>query len=1143
MYKFCHLHCHTEYSLLDGAAKVGHLVSTSKALGMEALAITDHGNMFGVPQFVAAATHEKIKPIIGCEFYLAADRHNHRDKVRYHQLLLAKNAIGYQNLAKLSSLAFLEGYYYKPRIDKALLRQYGAGLIATTGCLAGEIPKTILQRGAAAAEKLFVEWLDLFGEDYYIEIQRHDIQEQQICNRVLLAWAEQYQVKIIASNDVHYVTQSDSLAQDILLCLQTGRDYHDPNRMRFNNDQFFLKSPAEMGALFADIPDAITNTLTLAAQVEPPVLMRDILLPIFSLPDGFTDADAYLKHLAFAGASAKYGDVVAVADRLHYELSIIAETGFAGYFLIVQDFIEAAKRLGVIVGPGRGSVAGSLVAFCIGITKVDPIHYNLLFERFLNPERVSMPDIDVDFDDEGRKKVIDYVVAKYGKNQVASIITFGSMAAKSAIRDVARVLGLPLARANQMAKLIPERSGITLAEAFEEVAELAAMKKALTTPEGKILSLAENLEGLVRHTGIHAAGIIIAPHDLLQYIPVKTDKNTDLLLTQYDGSVLEQLGMLKMDFLGLKTLSIIKDALLLIEQNNGIQIDIDQIPLDDPLTFKLYQLGHTKGTFQFESEGMRQWLIKLKPTTLEELIAMNALYRPGPMQFIPNFVARKHGTEAIDYPHPLLGEILKSTYGIMIYQEQIIQTAREMAGYTLGGADLLRKAMGKKQVEEMAKQRDIFVKGCVQKHNIPSEKALAVFDIMEKFAQYGFNRSHAAAYSLIAYQTAYLKANYPTEYMAAVLTHHQGDIEKIAFFMEESKQQGIAVLGPDINESQVAFSASLDKKIRFGLGAIKGTGDAAVSAIIAARKDQGTFRDVFNFIESIPLKLINKKTIEALALSGAFDAIGPLHRKQYVYEGTTGTFIEKLLQYGHHIQKENRAQSLFSTIDYSPIKKPKPPHCVAYTPLEQAHIEQELVGFYISGHPLDPFKLEIKSFCNTTTQKLKNSSHNRGKVVIAGMVGAAVVKGKRNSLQLTLEDYDGSLQFALLEQDYIKYNTLLEKGQLLFLMGGIERNTAYSDHLPLLFKPNYIGLLADVRNKVAKGIHLTLRQHYIDDALVETLASCVQRYPGNAFIKISIVDEDEKIRIETLSKTHHVALDDALLKIFDTLPLDYILCG
>ncbi len=1141
MHHFCHLHCHTEYSLLDGAAKVERLIAANKQLGMDALAITDHGNMFGVPHFVAAAAKKGVKPIIGCEFYIAPDRHDHKDKTRYHQLLLAKNPIGYQNITKLCSLGFLEGYYYKPRIDKALLKQYKEGLIATTCCLGAEVPKTIIRRGEAAAEKLFVEWLELFGEDYYIELQRHGIKEQEICNVVLLRWAEKYNVPVIATNDVHYIAQEDSLAQDVLLCLQTGKDYNDPNRMRFSNDQFFLKSPEKMASLFADIPSAITNTLSLVEKIEAPSLTRDVLLPIFQLPDGFSDPNFYLSHLAFSGARAKYGSIsLEVENRLNYELAIIAQTGFAGYFLIVQDFIQAAVQLGVIVGPGRGSVAGSLVAFCIGITKIDPILYNLLFERFLNPERVSMPDIDVDFDDEGRKKVIDYVIQKYGRNQVASIITFGSMAAKSAIRDVARVLGIPLARANYMTKLIPDKLGITLSEAFEEVEELAQIKKAITTPEGKVLDLAERLEGLVRHTGIHAAGIIIAPNDIVDYIPVKTDKNSDLLVTQYDGSVLEGMGMLKMDFLGLKTLSIIKDAVLLIQQNISITIDIDLIPLDDPTTFKLYQSGNTKGTFQFESEGMRQWLIKLQPTTMEELIAMNALYRPGPMQFIPNFIARKHGKEPIEYPHPLLEAILKPTYGIMIYQEQIIQTAQAMAGYTLAGADLLRKAMGKKNAAEMARQRDVFLKGAAQKHKIPKEKAFAIFEIMEKFAQYGFNRSHAAAYSLIAYQTAYLKSHYPTEYMAAVLTHNQGDIEKIAFFMEESRQQGISVLGPDINQSQVNFSPGLYKEIRFGLGAIKGAGEAAVTAIIEARAQKGTFKDVFDFVESIPFKTVNKKTLESLALSGAFDTFKDLHRKQYVHESSGSSFIEKVIQYRNRMQKERieALQSLFAASGYSQLKRPLPPDCAPYAPLEQLRIEKELVGFYISGHPLDPFKIDIASFCNVTTQNILAIS--RKGVTIAGILTAASIKqnGKGNAFALlTLDDYHGSFNFALFGEDYLKYKHLLEVGTLLFLTGNVAPR--YGNQEIQNFKPQTINLLEEMRQKMAKGVHLELSEEHITTLLVNELEASVKRYPGKCFIRISITDHTAQITIPTLSSQYRVELNNELFGLFNELGIDF----
>ncbi|HLP35188.1 MAG TPA: DNA polymerase III subunit alpha [Amoebophilaceae bacterium] len=1133
MHNFCHLHCHTEYSLLDGAAKVDRLIAANKQLGMQALAITDHGNMFGVPHFVSSAAKQGIKPIVGCEFYMAPDRHNHKDKTRYHQLLLAKNSIGYQNLTKLCSLGFLEGYYYKPRIDKALLKQHKEGLIATTCCLGAEIPKAIIRQGEAAAELLFVEWLELFGEDYYIELQRHNIPEQDICNEVLVRWAAKYHVKMVATNDVHYIKHEDHFAHDVLLCLQTGKEYHDPGRMRFNNDRFFLKSPQEMAALFADVPEAISNTIDLVEKIDHLTLERDILLPIFTLPEGFSDADQYLAHLAFEGARRKFGHItLEVEERLRYELSVVAQTGFAGYFLIVQDFIDAATRLGVVVGPGRGSVAGSLVAFCIGITKVDPLRYDLLFERFLNPERVSMPDIDVDFDDEGRKKVIDYVVDKYGKNQVASIVTFGSMAAKSAIRDVARVLGVPLARANYLAKLIPDKLGTTLAEAFEEVPELAEIKRAMATEEGKVLSLAETLEGSVRHTGIHAAGIIIAPHNLMDYIPVKTDKNSDLLVTQYDGSILEQVGMLKMDFLGLKTLSILKDALRLIEENSGILIDIEQIPLDDPATFQLYQAGHTKGTFQFESEGMRQWLVKLQPTSMEELIAMNALYRPGPMQFIPNFIARKHGTEPIEYPHPLLENILKPTYGIMIYQEQIIQTAQILAGYTLGSADLLRRAMGKKKAEEMARQRDVFVSGAAQKNDIPKEKALAVFDMMEKFAQYGFNRSHAAAYSLIAYQTAYLKANYPTEYMASVLTHNQGDIDKIAYFMEESRQQGLVVLGPDVNTSQVTFSAHAGNEIRFGLGAIKGSGEAAVTTLIEARKNNGRpFRDIYDFVEVLPARSINKKTMECLALSGAFDGFTDLHRRQYVYEEAGSTFIEKVLQYGQQVKKAHMeaAQSLFAATSYNPIKKPVPPSCVPYVPLEQLRIEKELIGCYLTGHPLDPFQMDIKSFCNVTTQTILAAE--RQEVAVAGMLTECTIKqnGKGNSFALlTLEDYHGSVKFALFGEDYLKNKHFLEVGKFLFLVGSVA-NRPYGNQASQTFKPHTMHLLEDIRDKMAKGLHLTLDQEHITDALVTALEACMKQHPGKAMVKLSILDAVEQMVVPTLVKQYRVQLSNELV--------------
>ncbi len=1128
MSTFCHVHCHTQYSLLDGAAKINHLIAKTKQLGMHALAITDHGNMFGVPHFVAAANKEGVKPIIGCEFYIAPDMHDHKDKTRYHQLLLAKNGVGYKNLSRLCSLGFLEGYYYKPRIDKKLLRQHAEGLIATSCCLAGELCQTILCRGEEVAEKHFLEWLDIFGEDYYIELQRHGLKEQDECNKVLLKWAKKHQAKVIATNDVHYVEQRDSIAQDILLCLQTGKDYNDPNRMRFENNQFFLKSPKEMAALFADLPEALENTQEIVEKIHTPSLERDILLPIFQVPEGFSSQGAYLRHLTVKGAQQRYRTVTAMLEeRVNYELAIIQEMGFPGYFLIVQDFISAARKLGVVVGPGRGSVAGSVVAYCIGITNIDPIHYNLLFERFLNPERVSMPDVDIDFDDAGRQKVIEYVVNKYGRNQVAQIITFGSMGAKSAIRDVARVLGLPLDQSNRMAKFVPERPGTTLAQAFAEVPELAALKNDLSSPEGKVLSFAETLEGSARHTGIHAAGIIIAPNDLMNYIPVKSDKNSDLLVTQYDGSVVERVGMLKMDFLGLKTLSIIKDALALIEKNKGKRIDIDNLPLDDLKTFALYQQGDTIATFQFESEPMRQWLVKLKPNNIEDLIAMNALYRPGPMQFIPQFVARKHGQEKINYAHPLLEGILKNTYGIMVYQEQIIQTAQIMAGYTLGAADLLRKAMGKKKVDEMAKHREIFVQGAQEKHGIARAKALEVFDVMEKFAQYGFNRSHSAAYSVLAYQTAYLKAHYPAEYMASVLTHNQGDIDKITLFMDECKRQGIKVLGPDVNESDISFDVNQAQQIRFGLGAIKGVGEAAVEAIILERKGAQPFQDIFSLAERVNLKAVNKKTFESLAMAGAFDNFPYYHRRQYLHaENSKDSLIEKAIHYGHQMQqeKESAQQSLFMVTEESTArygKKPDIAPCTPYEKLEKLKLEKQVVGFYISGHPLDQYKVEREHFCNCHTQNVLNL---KGKEVrLAGIITECKIRQSKHGKPFglfTVEDYEGTLELNLFGEDFLKNQHMLQEGTFVYIMGSVLERYKQEDSWE--FKPRKLSLLSEIREKMSKTLQLHLSVTQINEPLATQLEQAITQHPGACQLTVTVAAPEEAMSVGLISRNYRI---------------------
>jgi DNA polymerase-3 subunit alpha len=808
---FSHLHVHTQFSLLDGAADISKLYKKAAADGMKALAITDHGNMFGAFKFVAEAGKHNVKPIVGCEFYVVDDRHKKvftkekKDK-RYHQLMLAKNAEGYKNLIKLCSLGYMEGLYSKwPRIDKELILKYHKGIIATTCCLGASVPQAILRDGEAAAEIEFKWWLDLFGEDFYIEMQRHDIPEQNTVNAVLMKFAKKYNVKVICSNDSHYVDQQDSNAHDILLCVNTGDLQSTPiatdeeggkgYRFGFTNDQFYFKTQDEMGKLFHDIPESLDNTQEIVDKVDVLKLKRDILLPNYVIPPEFKihsdmtpDADTlnqweYLKHLTFMGAKERYKDISPEAEeRINFELFTIRTMGFAGYFLIVADFIKAGRDMGVFIGPGRGSAAGSVVAYCTGITNIDPLKYNLLFERFLNPDRKSMPDIDTDFDDAGRQKVIDYVVDKYGKNQVAQIITYGSMAARTSIQDVGRVLDMPLSEVNALKKLVPETLGINLKTAIEQVPELQAIYKS-TDLKGVVLREAEKLEGSVRNTGVHAAGIIIAPYDLTDIVPVATAKDSDLLVTQYDGRVIEDAGVIKMDFLGLKTLTIIKDALRLIKQNHDHDIEIDYIPLDDADTYALYQRGDTNGTFQFESDGMQMYLRDLKPDKFEDLIAMNALYRPGPIEYIPNFIKRKHGLEPIVFDLADMEEYLGETYGITVYQEQVMLLSQKLAGFSKGDADVLRKAMGKKQIEVLNKMEAQFMDGATAKGH-PKDKLTKIWNDWKAFAQYAFNKSHSTCYAFVAYQTAYLKAHYPAEYMAAVL-NNQNNMEKITFFMEE----------------------------------------------------------------------------------------------------------------------------------------------------------------------------------------------------------------------------------------------------------------------------------------------------------------------------------------------------------------------
>ena len=1148
---FNHLHCHTQFSLLDGAASISGMMQKAQQDGMKAVALTDHGNMFGAFKFVAEASKYNVKPIVGCEFYVVEDRHKKQfskeDKDnRFHQLMLAKNATGYKNLSKLTSLGYMEGMYSKwPRIDKELIEKYHEGIIATSCCLAAEIPQAILNKGEEEAEELLKWWIDLFGEDFYIELQRHELDEQKIVNEVLLKFAKKYHLKIIATNDSHYVDQEDSTAHDILLCVNTGELQSKPvwkgsgfggkdYRFGFPNNEFYFKTQNEMNTLFSDVPVAIDNTNEIVDKVEHLKLERDILLPNFPLPPEFTSEDEYLKHLTFEGArsSKRYGEITAeIEERINHELGIIKTMGFAGYFLITADMINAGRDLGVMIGPGRGSAAGSVVAYALGITNIDPIKYSLLFERFLNPERISMPDIDTDFDDQGRQKVIDYVVDKYGYNQVAQIITYGTMAAKMAIKDVARVRDLPLSEANALAKLVPEMPGTTLEKAFNEVSELGEIRKQ-KSEQGLILEMAQKLEGSVRNTGIHAAGVIIAPDDLTNYIPVSTSKDSNLLVTQYDGKVIESAGMLKMDFLGLKTLTIIKDALALIKKNRGVDIDIDNINLEDEKTFALYQRGDTIGTFQFESAGMRKYLQILKPTNIEDLIAMNALYRPGPMEFIPNFINRKHGREKVEYPHELLEPILKNSYGIMVYQEQIMQTAQIMAGYSLGQADLLRRAMGKKKLDEMAKQREVFVAGAKEKHNIDRKKAEEIFAVMEKFAAYGFNRSHSAAYSVVAYQTAYLKAHYPSEYMASVLTHNQNNIDKITFFLDECRKQNIPVLGPHINESSMYFDVNKEGKIRFGLGAIKGTGEAAVEAIISERDEHGSFKDIFDFAERINLRAVNKKTFESLAMGGAFDCFKGTSRRQYLFqEGEQPSGIELAVRYGNSFQNDKNASqhSLFGGDSGVEIPKPKLPQCEPYSEIEKLKIEKDVVGFYISGHPLDQYKVDIENFCTCTLDQYKE--YKNQVIRLAGIVTKFVERTSKRGAPFglfSIEDYNDTIDVAMFGEDYMKHRHLLQVGGFVYMIGKVEER--YNQQGEWEFRPRVIQLLSNIREDLSKEIQVNVDVTLLNEELVNQLEMIAKENPGKCKFVVTLYSAEESMKVELLSKRYMVNPNNHLIE-------------
>lgn len=1196
---FSHLHVHTQYSLLDGAASIESLYKKAVKNNMPALAITDHGNMFGVFDFVNQAwkntkvigkdekgkdiTTPVTKPIVGCEFYVVADRFQknfskEKKDQRYHQVLLAKNKTGYQNLVKLTSAGFIEGYYSKyPRIDKSLIEKHHEGLIATTCCIGAYVPQTILHESEEEAEKEFKWWLDMFGDDYYIELQRHNIKEQEKINATLLKFSKKFNVPVIATNDSHYTDQDDYNAHDILLCINTGEKQSTPGfddfvnddvqlknrRFKFPNDQFYFKTAQEMGQLFSDIPESLENTQAIVDKVEVLNLKKDILLPAFPIPKEFQTSDDnninqwnYLHHLTYEGARKRYSEITEeIRERLDFELFTIKTMGFAGYFLIVSDFIKAGRDMGVYIGPGRGSAAGSVVAYCTGITNIDPIKYNLLFERFLNPDRKSMPDIDTDFDDDGRQRVIDYVVSKYGKNQVAQIITYGTMAAKMSIKDVARVMDLPLPEANALAKMVPDKPGTDLGRVLTapiSAKEAKEGQKSLEEKEGfggedienirrlreiyngdpedirtRVLREAERLEGSVRNTGIHAAGIIIAPRDLTDLLPVATAKDSDLWVTQIEGNVIEEAGVIKMDFLGLKTLSILKTALELIKQNYGVDIVLDDLPLDDEKTFQLYQKGETNGTFQFESPGMQKYLRELKPDKFADLIAMNALYRPGPMAYIPQYVARKHGREEVVYDIEDMKEYLEETYGITVYQEQVMLLSQKLAGFTKGDADVLRKAMGKKQKAVLDKMKKQFIDGASAKGHNPTvlEK---IWTDWEAFAQYAFNKSHSTCYAYVAYQTAYLKAHYPAEYMAAVL-NHAGAIEKITFFMEECKRMGLKVLGPDVNESLKGFAPNKKKEIRFGLGGLKGVGEAAIESLIQERNKNGEYKDIFDFIRRVNQRAVNKKSLESLVYSGAFDCFKEHHRAQYFYiaNNETKSGLERIINFGNQVQanKQSSANSLFGDAVMAEVPTPKLPNCEQWILTELLDYEKEVTGMYMSGHPLDHFKFELRHYGimplgefnevkeSTTLISAANGRNYR----IAGLVIDAqhrVTKTGRNFGSMSIEDFTGKTELMLWSDDYIRFKDYLDKGKNIMVNGYFKQRFNSNEYE---FKITQIHLLETAKQMLTKQLEINIHPSILTGQFVNFLEKNVKANPGKSQLRFNIYEPVENLKLSLFS--------------------------
>ena len=1212
---FVHLHVHTQYSILDGAAAIKPLIKRAKALGMNAIAITDHGNMYGVKNFHDTATDAGVKPILGCEVYVVKNRFekDKDEKAGDHLILLAKNLEGYHNLCKMVSYSFTEGFYYKPRIDKQLIEQYHEGLICCSACLGGEVPQAIMHNDIEEAERV-VQWFkNIFGEDYYLELQLHpsgdpqkdaDVYENQLrVNKVILELAAKYGVKYICSNDVHFILAEDAVAHDHLICLNTGRDLDDPNRMRYTFQEY-LKSPEEMAALFPDHPDALATTLEIADKCEDYKMTHAPLMPNFPPPEDFPIAlgelrewfvkkiedeemlakigacatvpeleelvagdkelsdrlmvakqYCYLKDLTYKGAHMRYGDVLdeKTEERIKYELSTIEWMGFPGYFLIVWDYIRAAREMGVSVGPGRGSAAGSVVAYCLKITNIDPLKYDLLFERFLNPERISLPDVDVDFDEDGRADVLRYCVQKYGQKRVAQIVTFGTMAPKMAIKDVARVQKLALSESDRLSKLVPDKvtpdkkHGETPFDfVYKESPELAAERESPNQLIRNTLKYAEKLEGSIRQTGVHACGVIIGQDDLEKFAPMAIAKDAELNVVEFEGKEVESVGLIKMDFLGLRTLSIIKDAVENVKAVHGVDVDIDGISLDDAPTYEVFARGDTTGLFQFESPGMKKHLRNLKPNRFEDLIAMNALYRPGPMEYIPNFIARKHGQEPVTYEIADMEEYLNDTYGITVYQEQVMLLSQKLAGFTGGEADTLRKAMGKKKRDVLDKMKPKFIEGCKQRGH--DEKICdKIWGDWEAFASYAFNKSHSTCYAYVAYQTGYLKAHYPSEFMAALLSRNLADIKQLTLYMNECKRMGIRVLGPDINESMRTFSSNKAGDVRFGLGAVKGVGEAAVESIIAERNANGRFKDIYDLMERVNFSAVNRKCFENLAYAGGFDSISGFHRGKFfgadARDNTGVTFIEQLMRYGQRFQaeKNNAQQSLFGGGGHVDIQRPVLPACADWSQLETLAKEREMIGHYLSAHPLDDYKIIINHMCKTQLTELENLEALKGQeIAVAGMVVSVqnlITKTGKPWGKFVLEDYNGTHEFALFSRDYENFRKYLFSDYFLFVRGRVQPKP-YNDK-ELEFKIISMVQLSEMRDTMIKEMNVLLPVEDVTPTLVRELTEKVKEAKGETLFRISVIDREAHVSLSLFSKSHKVSLSQSLVSYLDDNEIKY----